>query len=160
MKEMKWKEERRIRRIRLESNLEKKKREEDTTQKVRGKTEGEIGKVSAEKGDTLVIPRGFSGQWRVVWSLPGTGVLLTPASWVNKIQEYNTIPPRQLELADWAVWGRTGAHSAPFAFGCIGILPLGIIYVHLYAFMEYSDSDVHTYVRVYKIGYYTPYPNA
>ena len=47
----------RIRRIRSESNLEKKKREGRYDSKVRGKTEGEIGKVSAEKGDTLVIPR-------------------------------------------------------------------------------------------------------
>jgi hypothetical protein len=43
----------RIRRIRIESNLEKREKGQKFT-KVRGKTEGEIGKVS-EKGDTLAI---------------------------------------------------------------------------------------------------------
>jgi hypothetical protein len=81
----------RIRRIRLESNLEKKKRRYNS--KVRGKTEGEIGKVSAEKGDTLVIPRRFSRQWVVEGTARVHGVLLSTASGVNKIQDTKQYHP-------------------------------------------------------------------
>lgn len=76
-----------IRRIRIESNLAKKrKKRERYNSKVRGKTEGEIGKVSTEKGDTLRLPHRFTRQWRVI---RGTACLLDPVYLLHKLP--NTI---------------------------------------------------------------------
>lgn len=71
-----------IRRIRIESNLAKKRERGRYNSKVRGKTEGEIGKVSTEKGDTLRLPHRFTRQWRVI---RGTACLLDPVYLLHKI---------------------------------------------------------------------------
>lgn len=108
-------EKKRARRIQIESNLEKKKRERRDTScsKVRGKTarlRGEIGKVSAEKGDTLVIPRQLSSAW-VTGAVIGGNSMVFSVHRLPITKQYH--PGNCSELI-----GRCGDLTGPFSPFC------------------------------------------
>lgn len=123
-KDKKWKKRKERKNQKNSNRIQsgKEEREEgDTTGKVRGKTEGEIGKVSAEKGDTLVLPHRFTRQWRVI---RGTACLLDPAYWLHQIPNTKQYHPGRWSQLIGRCGDLTRGPFSPFCFFffcyCIG----------------------------------------